>query len=119
MRLLLLGLSVSILLTGCGSVNPLKFLGSGGPNVAANTQLGKTNNQTLGSSEVTEQKIVRPKARNIRQSNDSNKVQADQVETVVVNEYPIWLILAFVVAVLLDSPIRIFQELIYGQRKRP
>jgi len=34
-------------LTGCG-VSPLSLLTGGGPNVAANTQIGKENNQTVG-----------------------------------------------------------------------
>ena len=36
------------LLSSCSSLNPLGFLTSGGTNVAANTQLGKENNQTIG-----------------------------------------------------------------------
>jgi hypothetical protein len=35
------------LLGSCSQLNPLAFL-SGGTNVAANTQLGKENNQTIG-----------------------------------------------------------------------
>mgnify|MGYP003632238986 FL=1 len=34
-------------LAGC-SANPLSLLTGGGPNVAANTQVGKENNQTVG-----------------------------------------------------------------------
>ena len=34
-------------LTGCGA-SPLSLLTGGGPNVAANTQIGKENNQTVG-----------------------------------------------------------------------
>ena len=89
---------------GCGG--PLGLLTGGGPNVAANVQAGESNAQTLGYSESTTQKIVRPQARDIRQSSDSNKVQADRVETVVVQEVPAWLILAFAVALFLDSPLR-------------
>jgi nitrate reductase NapE component len=71
----------------------LNLLTGGGPNVAANTQVGKTNAQTVGTTKVTEQKLVRPVARgNIEQSNNTNKVQADSVETVVVNEIPVWAI---------------------------
>ena len=35
------------LLGSCSQLNPLSFL-SGGTNVAANTQIGKENNQTIG-----------------------------------------------------------------------
>jgi len=80
--------------------------------VAANVQAGKTNSQTVGTTNVTEQKIVRPKARDIRQSTNTNKVQSEKVETVVVNEYPIWLILAFAVALFMDSPVRWVEQLV-------
>lgn len=91
----------------------------GGPKVAANVQAGKTNTQTIGTTQVAgDQKIVRPTARDIRQSQDTNKVQAERVETVVVNEYPIWLILAFVVAVFLDSPIRMIKDTLKVFKKR-
>lgn len=79
-----------------------------------NAQLGAQNNQTLGTSSVTTTKA--DKINKVTQGD--NKVNADSVETVVVNEYPIWLIIAFVVAVLMDSPVRMFQEIVYG-RKRP
>jgi len=43
--------------------------------VAANTQIGKTNSQTVGQSEVNEQKIVRPKARRVVQDNSNTTNQ--------------------------------------------
>jgi len=105
-RLLPLVLIGMVSLTaGCG-VNPLNLLKGSGVNTAANVQAGKTNSQTIGTTQVTEQKLVRPKARNIRQSSDTNKVQAEEVKTVVVNEVPVWLIIAFAVALFMDSPVR-------------
>ena len=109
--LLLVLLVLTLPLSSCGS-NPLDLLTGGGPNVAANVQAGKTNSQTVGTTNVTEQKIVRPKARDIRQSTNTNKVQSEKVETVVVNEYPIWLILAFAVALFMDSPVRWVEQLV-------
>lgn len=103
-----------LLMVGCS--NPLDLL-MGGTNVAANTQVGKTNTQTIGTTKNLEQSIVRPQARDIRQTSDTNKVSADRVETVVVNEYPAWLIIAFAVALFLDSPIRMVQDLL-GAFKR-
>lgn len=91
-------------MAGCSNLNPLGVLTGGGPNVAANTQAGKTNSQTIGTSTVTEQKLVRPKARKISQSSDTNKVQADSVETVVVNEIPMWVVLLLILGWLLPSP---------------
>ncbi|MFC3118241.1 hypothetical protein [Jhaorihella thermophila] len=48
---------------------------------------------------------MRPQARNIHHSADDNRVNAERVERVVVNETPIWLIIAFAVALLMDSPL--------------
>lgn len=106
-------LAACLLLAGCG---PLKLL-MGGPNVAANVQGGKTNNQTIGQTAVTEQKIVRPQAP-VRQSADTNRVSADRVERVVVHEYPVWLILAFALAVFLDSPLRWPGQIVSALRKK-
>ena len=103
-----------LLMVGCS--NPLDLL-MGGTNVIANTQVGKTNTQTIGTTKNLEQSIVRPQARDIKQTSDTNKVSADRVETVVVNEYPAWLIIAFAVALFLDSPIRMVQDLL-GAFKR-
>lgn len=89
---------------GCSGTQALSLLTGGGPNVAANTQIGKNNQQTIGTSNVNgDQKIVRPQARNIRQSQDSNKVQSEKVETVIVNETPPWLIFIGVILFALWS----------------
>jgi len=96
-------LVLTLPLSSCGS-NPLSLLTGGGPNVAANTQAGKTNNQTVGTTTITEQKLVRPKARDIKQTSDTNKVSADRVETVVVNEVPAWVILLLILGWLFPSP---------------
>lgn len=84
------------LMTGCSSV-PLGILGGGGPNVAANTQIGKENNQTVLSVETG------PKA---ERDVVTKTVEAEQVENVnVVNErVPIWIIIALVVGWLAPSP---------------
>ena len=107
--LLLLLVSMPIL----SSCTKLPIPLGGGTNVAANTQLGKQNNQTLGMSNVTTTEAE--KINEVNQGN--NKVRSDNVETVIVNEYPIWLIIAFVVAVLMDSPVRMLQDLVYGRKK--
>ena len=104
-RLALLALVFSgiLLMAGC-SGSPLSLLTGGGPNVAANVQAGKTNSQTVGTTNVTEQKLVRPKARNINQTADTNQVRSDSVETVVVNEVPVWVVLLLILGWLLPSP---------------
>ncbi|SEP27667.1 hypothetical protein SAMN04490248_1694 [Salinihabitans flavidus] len=110
-------LAVLILLTLTGCDGPLALLTGGGPKVAANVQVGKTNAQTLGQTNVTEQKLVRPKARRIVQSSDDSRVKAERVETVVVQEYPAWLIVAFAIALFLDSPLRWPGQIVAGLRQ--
>jgi hypothetical protein len=102
LRLLLLPL-VLMLTVSCSS-GALGILTGGGPNVAANTQVGKTNTQTIGTTNNVEQRLENPVANTIKQSNDSNSVQADRVETVVVNEVPVWVILLLLLGWLLPSP---------------
>jgi hypothetical protein len=103
LRLLLL-LLVLTSTASCSKVNPLSLLAGGGTNVAANTQIGKTNTQTLGTTNNTEQKLSVNQTDRVRQSSDTNKVNADKVETVVVNEVPAWVILLLVLGWLFPSP---------------
>lgn len=81
-----------LLLAGCSGISPLKLLG-GGPNVAANVQAGKTNNQTLGATKITEQTA---RAEIVTQTADTNEIRG---ETVVVNKtgYTPWHVLALII----------------------
>lgn len=67
----------------------------GGPNVAANTNLGRNSQQTLGNAEVSEFRLEGVTAGRVQQSRDDSKVKADRVERVTVNEaapgLPVWL----------------------------
>lgn len=110
MRFLLLAL----LLAGCGA-SPLNLLTGGGPNVAANVQAGKTNSQTLGQTKNVEQSVKQ--AETVRQSSEDNQVRADEVHTVVVNQTPIWLVIAFAIALFMDSPLH-WPTQIYNAFKR-
>jgi len=93
------------LLSGCNSLNPLGFLSSGGTNVAANTQIGKTNTQTVGTTKNTEQKIVvETLTGEIEQSNDDNKVSTESVDNLTINEIPPWVILLLVLGWMLPTP---------------
>lgn len=102
--LLLLALTSTVGCTG----NPLSLLTGGGPNVAANTQLGQQNNQTIGNSETVTIKDVKG---DVVQSSNERSIKADNIQSVTVIEYPVWLIIAFVVAILMDSPIRMLHDL--------
>ena len=69
-----------MLTVSCSSLNPLSLLTGGGPNVAANTQIGKENNQGINT---TIDKSVRPVARpegpvdTIDQSNNTTNNNVD------------------------------------------
>lgn len=94
----------TLTLTGCG-MSPLSLLPGGGTNVAANTQAGKQNNQTIGTSTVQElgtQTVTSEKVNNSQVQ--TNRVNATEVQTVVVNEVPAWVILLLVVGWILPSP---------------
>lgn len=115
-RTCIIALALCLGLAGCDW--PIGLLTGGGPNVAANTQAGKTNVQAVGgTTEVTDQKIVRPQARKIEQSADRNQISAGKVETVVVHEAPSWLVIAFAVALFLDSPLRWPGQIAAGFRR--
>ena len=96
-------LSSLLLITGCGGLSPISLLTGGGPNVAANTQLGQENEQTVGLRTSNEQTINRPQARDITQTADKG-VKADQIERVTVQNVPPWVLVLLVLGWLLPSP---------------
>jgi hypothetical protein len=61
-------------LAGCSSLAPLSLLTGGGPNVAANTQIGKTNNQGINISSTAPE--IRPEAPvdTINQTNNNTEI---------------------------------------------
>lgn len=95
---LLLYLSVysglAITLTGCGK-GPLSLLTGGGPNVAAQVQMGKENNQA-----VVSQTTRTEAGRDVNQA----QVQADEVKEVTIQEVPPWVVLLLILGWLLPSP---------------
>jgi len=105
---LVLALTLLMVIPACGS-NPLSLLtGGSGTSVTANVPIaaGQEVEQTQGISVKTEAPSVslRPKSRVDTVDQSQNKVQADEVKTVVVNETPVWLILALVLGWLFPSP---------------
>lgn len=105
-------------LASCGG--PLSLLTGGGPNVAANVQAGKTNSQTIGQTNVTEQKLVRPQARSIEQSTGATRVRSERVETVVIQEQvPAWIWLLMAAAWVLDSPMRWPGQIMAAFKRQP
>lgn len=105
-----------LLLVSCGSpVGKLAGLASGVPNVAANVQAGRTNAQTLGAAEFTDQRVTRSQARSIEQSAGRTGVRSERVETVIVREDPpAWLLLVALVGWLAPTPAQIGQSFWHG-----
>jgi len=96
----------SLLLASCSPLSWIPSFGGGsGTNVAANTQLGKTNNQTIGSSKSTDQTLrVEAISGDVKQSNDENKVNTEKVDSITINEIDPWILLLLVLGWLLPSP---------------
>ncbi|RLL61875.1 bacteriophage spanin2 family protein [Paenirhodobacter hankyongi] len=112
-------LALCLALGACGALPGLLS----GPKVAANGQAARTAAQTLGTSTQRDQAIRTASAgRDVVQSADANAVRAGRVESVVVEgSSPPWLILAFAVALLLDSPLRWPEQIwraVRGRRER-
>lgn len=79
----------------------LSLLAGGGPNVAANVQAGKTNNQTVGSNSTYAPSVsIRPKAR-VETVDQSTKTTNN-------NELPPWVwitgALLFILGWVTDTP---------------
>ena len=96
------GLAGTALKTAAGAVM------DSGPSVNANAQVGKINNQTLGSSRTIEMvgPVARPEnveqlTQNTTQDASESQVKADRVETVVVNQIPMWLLVGMAGIVVL------------------
>lgn len=90
-----LALILLISLAGCGG--PLSLLTGGGPNVAANVQLGKENVQQA----VVKQERIEA-GRDVIQQTSS--VVADKVDRVNIQQTPVWMILLLILGWLLPSP---------------
>lgn len=112
-------LALVLLLGACGG--PLGLLTGGGPNVAANVQAGKTNTQTLGVSEVSEQTITRPQARSIEQSTGPVGTRAENIGTVnhtTIPPYVLALLMLFA-GFVIPSPAEIARLIRHPFRKAP
>lgn len=102
--LLLLVWIGSVSLTACSGMAPLSLLTGGGPNVAANTQVGETNNQTLGTSESVTTDVKTEKG-DVVVTNDRSEVKTDS-GSVTVNKTEVdpLLILLLILGWVLPSP---------------
>lgn len=83
LRLLLLLLALTST-AGCTG-NPLSLLTGGGPNVAANTQLGQQNTQTIGKTEQSSNEVTVKESDNVRVTQDKQDIKSEKIDAVVVN----------------------------------
>jgi len=97
MKRLALTLPVVFILSGC--LNAMSLLGGGGPNVAANVQAGKENNQSVidNSSDVSGETVT---------VDNSQVSSAGPIESVKVlnQDIPMWVIILLVLGWMLPSP---------------
>jgi hypothetical protein len=94
MRVLLL---VALLaLSGCGK-GPLSLLTGGGPNVAANVQVGKENTQ---QAVAVQQKTEA--GRDVIQQ--TSPVVAENIQEVTIQQTPLWMLILLILGWLLPSP---------------
>ena len=112
-----------LVLTNTVSCSKLPSLLTGGTQVAANVQAGKTNTQTLGTTNnIAPTVSVRPNSRvdTIDQSNTTSQVRTEAVETIVVNEIPVWLVLLFglLCGFLIPSPQEIIRSIVGVFRRK-
>lgn len=94
-------LASMLFLSSCSGLNPLSFLAGGGPNVAANTQIGRENSQAV-VSQTTRTEVKAGDNADIKTV--SSEVSADSVGNVTVNQVPPWVILLLILGWLLPSP---------------
>lgn len=94
-----------LLLSSCSQIPSFLMGGGGGPNVAANVQAGQTNSQTVGTTSNSDQEVVvETLTGDLKQSNDTNKVNTDSVENININEIPPWVLILLVLGWLAPSP---------------
>lgn len=111
--------TVTLCLSLAACSGPLKLLTGGGPNVAANAQIGAENRQTIGVSTNNDQRLIRPQARSIEQSAGGTGVRAEEVQTVVVEAEAnwIWVLIAGVfIGIFIGWTIDTPREMIFGRR---
>ena len=103
----LLVVLIAFALNGCSALSAM--LPTGGTNVAANTQIGKENNQTgVIVGEVKENKIG-----DVQEIGKLNQAEtAIEAANVTINSLPPWVLLLIILGWILPSPMEIYRGLI-------
>ena len=93
-------LIVLVMIAGC---SPIGLPLGGGPNVAANTQIGRENTQTVGQDSRFQPEVkTEASIETVEQSR--NEVKTGPVENLQVTNIPPWVILLLIIGWLLPSP---------------
>lgn len=108
---LIIALVLSLSLSGCAALGVAKMLGvggskGGGTNVAANTQVGKENNQSLVDQSQDQEinaEVVQIETSAIKPAGDVGTI------SVMNQDIPMWVILLLVLGWILPSPIEIWR----------
>ena len=107
---IIIALLLSISLSSCTALGVAKMLSGkskgGGTNVAANTQVGKQNNQSLVDQSQDQEinaEVVQIETSAIKPSGDVGKI------SVMNQDIPMWVILLLVLGWVLPSPIEIWR----------
>jgi hypothetical protein len=104
---ILVALSISIL-AGCSALSAFVPGMGGGTNVAANTQIGKENNQTgVQVGDVKENKVEAQQIGKLSQADT-----AIEAANVTINSLPPWVLLLIILGWVLPSPMEIYRGLI-------
>jgi hypothetical protein len=115
-------LCASLSLSACSPIDALgAFTGSGVNTAAAvDLQAGKNNADTsVGDSTVVDQRVTRPKARDIEQSTGDTKLRTERIHTVRIEEKDSsWLILALALAAALAGASFVYGWLSSSPRER-
>ena len=107
---LIIALLLSLSLSGCAALGVAKMLSGGskggGTNVAANTQVGKENNQSLVDQSRDQEinaEVVQIETSAIKPAGDVGTI------SVMNQDIPMWVILLLVLGWILPSPIEIWR----------
>jgi hypothetical protein len=93
-------LLLAVMIAGC---SPIGLPLGGGTNVAANTQIGRENTQTVGQDKRFQPEVrTEGTIETVEQS--SNEIRTGSVENLQVTNIPPWVILLLIIGWLLPSP---------------
>lgn len=99
---------LTLSLTGCSALSALVPGMGGGTNVAANTQIGKENNQTgVQVGDVKENKVEAQEIGKLSQA--ENAIEAANVS---IQNMPPWVVLLIILGWILPSPMEIYRGII-------